>query len=377
MEDSINFYSDLKAIKEFNKLTEIKYFKRVPEDWYVIITDVRSSTKAIESGMYKTVNTVGALAIVSILNLTKGIKIPFIFGGDGATILIPPKFLEDAKSVLLDTAETAKDGFDLDLRIGIVPVKFIIEKGVDLLLSKYEVSKNYYQAIGTGGGLSFAEDLVKGGKFNIVKSLSGVRADFGGFECRWKDVPSPKEETISLIVAAIGDNPNKIYLNVLDKIDEIYGVDGRNPINSNLLSLSMGKELMAEGMVFSKSMMIVMFIYMKLFFSNIYQMLLAKASLLGFKAIIEKNVDYQKFDDTLKMVITGDKKHRKALELYLLELFKDEQIFYGIHQSEAAVMTCLVFQKNGEQVHFVDSANGGYALAAKKLKQQKKDRYSL
>jgi hypothetical protein len=43
---------------------------------------------------------------------------------------------------------------------------------------------------------------------------------------------------------------------------------------------------------------------------------------------------------------------------------------YGLHISDRALMTCLVFERNGRQVHFVDGADGGYALAAKEMKQK-------
>ena len=42
------------------------------------------------------------------------------------------------------------------------------------------------------------------------------------------------------------------------------------------------------------------------------------------------------------------------------------RIFYGIHKSTHAVMTCLVRDlKNSQHVHFIDGDQGGYALAAK------------
>jgi len=34
------------------------------------------------------------------------------------------------------------------------------------------------------------------------------------------------------------------------------------------------------------------------------------------------------------------------------------------------LMTCLVFERHGRQVHFIDGADGGYAIAAKKLKHR-------
>jgi hypothetical protein len=47
---------------------------------------------------------------------------------------------------------------------------------------------------------------------------------------------------------------------------------------------------------------------------------------------------------------------------------------YGLHTSKTALMTCLVFDRFGKQVHFVDGSNGGYTLAAKQLKTQLAER---
>ena len=43
---------------------------------------------------------------------------------------------------------------------------------------------------------------------------------------------------------------------------------------------------------------------------------------------------------------------------------------YGLHPSNRAQVTCLVFERMGHQVHFIDGADGGYALAAKDLKKR-------
>jgi hypothetical protein len=36
-------------------------------------------------------------------------------------------------------------------------------------------------------------------------------------------------------------------------------------------------------------------------------------------------------------------------------------------------MTCLVFNRHGGHVHFVDGAQGGYAMAAAQMKAQQKE----
>jgi hypothetical protein len=39
-----------------------------------------------------------------------------------------------------------------------------------------------------------------------------------------------------------------------------------------------------------------------------------------------------------------------------------------LHISTEALVTCLIFEREGGHLHFIDGANGGYALAANKLK---------
>jgi hypothetical protein len=43
-----------------------------------------------------------------------------------------------------------------------------------------------------------------------------------------------------------------------------------------------------------------------------------------------------------------------------------------MHRSSEALLTCIVFSYNGNHMHFVDGSDGGYALAARGLKQQLK-----
>ena len=52
--------------------------------------------------------------------------------------------------------------------------------------------------------------------------------------------------------------------------------------------------------------------------------------------------------------------------------YENNNLVYGIHKSNSALMTCLIFQRHGKHIHFVDSSNGGYALASKELKNRLK-----
>lgn len=89
----------------------------------------------------------------------------------------------------------------------------------------------------------------------------------------------------------------------------------------------------------------------------------------NYKQIVSEATDFKKFDDVLRMVISGRAKQRQKLTDYLEKKFQEGHLVYGFHVSDRALMTCLVFERNGRQVHFVDGADGGYALAAKQMKE--------
>ena len=55
-----DFYSKLKQMDNLYLLANDEFYEKAPEDWYVIVSDVIGSTKAIEAGKYKEVNMVGA-----------------------------------------------------------------------------------------------------------------------------------------------------------------------------------------------------------------------------------------------------------------------------------------------------------------------------
>jgi hypothetical protein len=93
----------------------------------------------------------------------------------------------------------------------------------------------------------------------------------------------------------------------------------------------------------------------------------------GYKKEIANNTDFRKFDDTLKMVVDCSNQQMADILHYLEELKAKGQVFYGMHTSSEALMTCLVWSpSNNQHVHFIDGSDGGYAMAAIQLKAQMK-----
>lgn len=384
-----DFYLKLTTIKSFLDVTNPQNFVPVPNDWLIIITDIVDSTKAIESGRYKDVNFLGASSIAAVLNSAGNIEIPYVFGGDGASMLIPPSLLEKVQPALRATQTVSKTEFGMTLRVGVVPIAVVKEAGYEIKATKLEISKNYSQGIFIGGGLNYATELVKEAatsKQYQLEEIGASEANFSGLECRWQDIRSKHEEVVSLLVLAMTRNDienNLVYREVIQKIYEIYGRDDDfHPIAINNLSLTVNsKDLVTETKARSKSnSWLDRWLYLsKIQVENFLGLLLMHFKVkteevdwgLYRKAVVAAS-DYRKFDDMLRMIVAGSTAQREKLTQYLEAQYKEGKLVYGLHVSDRALMTCLVFERNGHHVHFVDGADGGYTQAAKPLKEKLK-----
>jgi hypothetical protein len=377
--ESFTFYQRIPPIKRLVDLTESANYLDVPGDWLIALCDVVNSTGAIEEGRYKDVNAIAAAAITAMLNETPDVEIPFVFGGDGATILIPPQIVHHAWHALLATQKVAAEAFNLKLRIGLVPVEEVRAAGLDLKVAKLFVSENYQQAIFAGGGVAYAEKLIKDparGQHYLLDVPGEYTADFTGFECRWNKVPSKHGETLSLLVSASSNDPetrNRIYREVLTEIEAIYGDTAtRNPISVRGLRLAfwprayeVESKIRYGGARPLKTLRLAVLTN----FARLW-MRFNIAGWGGYKPLFVATTDHEKFDDMLRMTISGSADCRQRLASYLDKKRKRGELFYGMHTASYALVTCIIFNYFGRQVHFVDGADGGYAMAAKAMKEQ-------
>lgn len=137
------------------------HYELPPNNWSIAVADVQGSTKTFERGAYKQVNAIGVASIIAITNACPDWQLPYVFGGEGASICIPNSRLEAFKQALIDTPKLATETFQLTLRIGIVPNEAVRAQGFEVKLAKLRSSESFQQAIFNGCGLSFAENLIK------------------------------------------------------------------------------------------------------------------------------------------------------------------------------------------------------------------------
>lgn len=375
MLNTMDFYKNLSAFINIPNILNPSNYDKLPDDWFIVITDVKGSTKAIEAGLYKDVNIVGVSSIIAVKNACGDTDVPFIFGGDGATMFIPPEKIEVAKQALSATKRKALSDFNLNLRVSIIPASEIYMRNSQIEIARMKLSSTAHIAMAKGQGILLAEELTKkSNDFDLVPTTEFENAH-AGLECRWSPIQSTKGEILTLIVQSVNVDDPQIYRKILNDLVQI------NPdlslVSSDGLVASWPPNNLLKELKMKYSMVKAYALYGLLllwtgFLSFVINKTRKNPESLASKYIEEltKNTDFIKFDETLRMVIdvTPD---QKSNIISLLESYKaKKEIYYGVHSSREALMTCFV-QTNKDHIHFVDGGSGGYALAAKQLKAQK------
>ncbi len=380
--NNLNFFSDLRlheiAISEL--VANKSHFSKIPEDWYAIAADIKNSTKAISNGNHDQVNLVATGSVIAILNLaySKNINIPFFFGGDGATMLIPSELLEGSMAALNQHRINTLENFGFELKIGSVSIKEIYENDITLEISRVKVSDVLSIPVVLGEGLQFAEKKIKD-EFNDSDALnlkSPNLLNLEGMECKWDKISPPEtnQEVVSLIViGCLNEDPSEIFSKVLRNIDTIYGsLNNRKPISVKRLKLKASLRKLNDEMrtKFGKYDGVYL---LKSWFRAAFGGFYLSNSATG-KNYLQKLVeltDTLTIDGRINTVITGTHQQRKSLTSYLDHLEEKGKIKYGLHVSEQSVMSCYVRDmKKDDHIHFVDGAGGGYTKAANQLKNK-------
>mmetsp|Transcript_8618 Transcript_8618/g.15633 ORF Transcript_8618/g.15633 Transcript_8618/m.15633 type:complete len:470 (-) Transcript_8618:2323-3732(-) len=372
-----NFYTQMPSFKHFKDIMNDDLFKEAPADWHVIITDIVGSTQAIQAGAYADVNTIGAASISTVLHELGEEDFPFAFGGDGASLLIPQHCIGHVLEVLMRLQKLAKDNFDLELRVGHIPVKTLVDDGFKIEVAKHELCAGRCIAVFRGGGLSEAEARIK---TNIEKycvkgpdELGSI--DLKNLKCRWNHIPSKRGKIMSLIVKA---SDTSVYSEVLEQLDRIYHgkLDEANPVNSELLTHKSLDQIYQDEARFHSTKTPSFYIRASEIFASV-SIFNYKVDPIYFDAKHYANsqrshADFQKFDDMLRMVIDCSDDQAGSIVALLKTEYDKGRLTYGTHISKRAIMTCYVEDesKDGGHIHFIDGDNGGYSVAAKQMKWQ-------
>lgn len=358
-----------------NLLISDELFTQVPGNWHVIITDVKRSTQAVLSGRQENVNLIATGSIVSVLNIAfnMNITVPFFFGGDGATFIVPPVMVDKVMQALALYKKNTAENFNLELRTGIVPVEQIYAEGHHLHIAKFSSSARFFIPIVLGNGLNYAEKIIKGDDYLLAPQTAQLNElDLTGMQCRWDRIAPPenKEEIVTLLVVAVnGAQQSAAFRKVMNRIDKLYGSpQKRQPISIAKLKFKttfnrLGTEMRAQAGKIKWFKLIGTWL-VNLYGYFYFRTKNGKAYL---KSLVEM-ADTLVIDGKINTVISGTAKQREQLQEFLTEMETTGEIIYGLHISNASIMSCYVRDLKDNHIHFVDGDEGGYTQAARMLK---------
>ena len=374
-----DFYQRLPVFRNFTQVADDTCFRPLPDDWMVGVADVRQSTKAIRENRYKAVNMAGAAVIASIANALKGRDFPFVFGGDGASFAVPPEDAALARQALAETATWVAEDLDLSLRIAMVSVADIRAHSHDVRVARYMPSENVSIAMFSGGGMAWADAAMKRGEIGVPPAPPGSHPDLSGLSCRYELIPSQRGQVLSLVVAPGARADPGEFRAVIEAVTRIVEKtpDASRPLPGQGLRLRwppQGYDLEArasrragESIRARKAKVLAL--------TLLYFLIMRSGLRVGrfipskYTQELIENSDFRKFDDSLRMVLDCTPELSAEIEDYLKKAAAKGLVRYGAHRQDAAMMTCFTPSPvNPNHVHFIDGAQGGYALAAAALK---------
>lgn len=376
------FFATLPRLSSAHDTFDTGRYRAAPDDWELVVTDIVGSTQAVAQGKHKTINFVAAMAIAALKNLCAPTALPFLFGGDGSVVMVPPQFAQAARQALARVRGFAAREFGMQLRVGVCAVSVLRTFGSDVIVGRYEPTPGNHFGVFLGGGVGMLEAAARGrgdaaliAQVAVAPSLDdGVAVDLDGLSCRWNPLQSGRGRMLTLIINGAVD-AGAVHARVMELAHQ---GGAQAPVRPETLRTSWPpKGFVLEAQVARRGGPLWISVLRVLVNTLIARLIFMVGRPVGgfdpdhYIAETSTNTDFCKHDDTVSFVIDCPQDCIESIKAYLDDQMAAGELRYGMNVSETALMTCLVTAASGGlHVHFVDGGDGGYTSAAKTLKAQ-------
>lgn len=375
-----NFFAELPRLARSGDTFDTARYRDAPDNWELVVTDIVGSTQAVAEGRHKTVNFVAAMAIAALKNLCAPIPLPFLFGGDGSVLMVPPQFAVPARLALARVRGFALREFGMQLRVGVCPVGVLRAFGSDVRVGRFEPTPGNHFGVFLGGGVGMLEAAARGrGDAGLIAQVAvpqslddGVAVDLDGLSCRWNPLQSGRGRMLTLIIQG-ADDPGAVHAQVMALARQGGGAE---PVRSDTLRIGWPpKGFLLEAQATRRGGPLWLAAIKVLANTLIARLIFLVGRPVGgfdparYVDEITTNTDFCKHDETVSFVIDCPQDCIASIQAFLDQEMSAGRLRYGMNVSETALMTCLVTAASGGlHVHFVDGGDGGYTAAAKTMK---------
>lgn len=358
-------------------------FAEVPDDWAVVMLDVAGSTHAVAAGLHQEVNLAATGGIAAVLNALRrahpGLKVPYFFGGDGATFLAPEHTLDLLLDTLDDYRLHVKRGIELTLKTGAHSVGGLRAAGHTLRLARWRVNAVLTLPVILGSGLKAGERAIKAAldPHDDQRAAEAIAEalDLTGVECRWDEIAPPaRRERVVCLVVTCADEARQagVYGELADALDAALGPHAeRQPVSRSMLKLDLAVAKIRAEMRARLGRYDPVYLARE-WFLTLCGPLWFRYTASG-RAYLEQVAALSHtlmLDGTFNCVLAGSAGQVARLRAHLDAAEARGDLRYGLHETRAAVMSCYVVDRDRDHAHFVDGTEGGYTLAATALKRK-------
>jgi hypothetical protein len=387
MREDDDFYRDLTPVTSFEDVADVTRYAAVPDEWVIVLGDIEGSTELVDQGRYKSVNLIGAAVITAVLNALPDLDVPFVFGGDGAALVVPPSAANAVRAALAQLKAHVRDMFEIELRVGMVSVAAVRVVGYDVRVQKLALGEGNSLAMFSGGGIAAATAWLGQARADdpmlVGPSHEPTPPALDGLSCRWEPLDARRGVILSLITCARrpGEAEEQAHVaRVTAALGDILGQDiaAAAPISAETFrlrwppaGLALETRATAGGkpLFWRRAEILVQALLQ--YVAERFNTRIGYYDAPAYREEMARFTDFQKYDDMVRLVLDVTMDQAARIDMYLRAEHGAGRLFYGTHHARSALMTCLVFSLEfSRHIHFIDGADGGFTLAARDLKRQ-------
>ncbi|QCG96758.1 DUF3095 domain-containing protein [Azospirillum sp. TSA2s] len=380
----------LPVIRDFAaEASDPRRYAALDGGWSLAVADVTGSTQLAGQGRHRDVNFVaaGVVAVLSDAVRVGQEQVACQFGGDGAIAAVPPGREDAARAALSALAHWSAEVMDVPLRVGLVPVRALLDHGLEVMAALHDVGNGNSFGLFLGAGVVAADAWVKEDARWRLLPRKGPLPGLESVSCRWNPVPPRRGTVLCVIVDAVDSGAAGLLelARVQRAIEAIVPTAGAAP-------LGVGERLEARWPPDWRSLLMearggrdgaglgtrIRRVGKALAGSGLLVLLLKLGLTLGgfdpqrYRRHMAERTDFRKSAGGPRLVLDVTEGEADAIERLLAQAAQAGSIRYGTARADATTVTCLVGDVTADRhVHFVDGAGLGFWRASVMLKAMK------